>query len=207
MHAPAAFAETDPDVIAAVIARARLGVLVTHGPSGLVATHLPFVYDRTRQVLVGHLARANPHPQAAGGGEALAVFAGADGYVSPDYYPSKAEHGRQVPTWNYEAVHLYGRLTWFDDRDRLLEVLARLTEQHEAGRPTPWRIEDAPADYVERLLRGIVGVELAVTRVEAQRKLSQNKPAADRLGAIAGLAASDEPRDRMTAALMREMEA
>ncbi|NEX93404.1 FMN-binding negative transcriptional regulator [Caulobacter sp. 17J65-9] len=207
MFAPAAFAETDPDQIAAVIGRARLGLLVTHGPGGLIATHLPFVFDRQRNVLVGHVARANPQQAASGDGEALAVFTGADGYVSPDFYPSKAEHGRQVPTWNYEAAHVHGRLSWFDDRARLLDLLERLTDLHEAGRPTPWRVSDAPADYLERLLSGIVGVELAITRVEAQRKLSQNKPLNDRLGVIAGLAASEDPRDRMTAELMQEREA
>lgn len=206
MYVPSAYAETDPDAVAAVVERARLGLLVTHGPAGLTATHLPFIFDRERDVLLAHVARPNPHPQAAGDGEALAVFTGADGYVSPDYYPSKAEHGRQVPTWNYEAVHVYGRLTWFDDRARLLDLLTRLTARHEAGRATPWRIEDAPGDYIDRLLNGIVGVELTATRVEAKRKLSQNKPAADRLGVIAGLAASDDPRDRTTAALMRELE-
>lgn len=206
MHVPAAFAESDPDAIAAVIGRARLGLLVTHGAGGLNATHLPFVFDRERDVLVGHVARANPQAQTAGDGEALVVFVGADGYVSPDYYPSKAEHGRQVPTWNYEAAHVHGRLAWFDDRARLLDLLARLTDLYEARRVRPWRIEDAPSDYVERLLSGIVGVEVAVTRVEAQRKLSQNKPLSDRLGVIAGLAASADPRDRMTAELMRALE-
>lgn len=201
MHVPDHYLVTDPEIAADIVARARLGTLVTHGPQGLFATHLPMLHDRDRGVLLGHVARANPHPDVSGKDEALVIFRATDGYVSPSYYPSKAEHGRQVPTWNYEAAHVYGRLEWFDDRSRLLDMLGRLTALHEAARPKPWSIADAP-EYVERLLRGIVGVEIAVTRVLAKRKLSQNKDARDRAGAVAGLSASDDPRDRATAEVM-----
>ena len=203
MYAPAHFAETDPDAVARLIEQARLGLLVTHGPQGLTATHLPFLYDRTGARLIGHMARANPHSALAGDGEALVVLAGPEAYVSPNWYPSKAADGRQVPTWNYEAAHLHGRLTWFDDRDRLLDVVERLSARFEHGRPEPWRVADAPADYIERLLRGIVGVELAIARVEAVRKLSQNKAEPDRAGVVAGLASSPDPRDRLTAEAMQ----
>lgn len=203
MWSPPAYAETDPDTIAAMIEAARLGVLVTHGAKGLEATHLPFLFEREPMRLVGHIARANPHPQLAGDGEALVILQGAEAYVSPNWYPSKAEDGRQVPTWNYEAVHLYGVLEWFDDRDRLLDVVARLSERHERSQPRPWRIEEAPTDYVEKLLRGIVGLTLTVRRVEAKRKLAQNKPEADRLGVIEGLAMSPDPRDRLVAEAMK----
>ncbi|HYF23071.1 MAG TPA: FMN-binding negative transcriptional regulator [Caulobacteraceae bacterium] len=201
MYTPPPFAVEDPDAIAAMIARARLGVLVTHGPQGLTATHLPFLHDQEGGRLLAHVARPNPHPAMAGEGEALVIFPGPEAYVSPGWYPSKAETGRQVPTWNYEAVHVHGRLEWFDDRDRLRDLLDRLTATHEAGRPQPWSIADAP-EYVERLLAGIVGVELTITRVEAKRKLSQNKPERDRDGVARGLAASPDPRDRALAQLM-----
>lgn len=202
MYAPEPFAETDPDLIAALIERARLGVLVTHGPKGLFATHLPWLHDRAAGVLLGHLARANPHRALAGGGEALAIFSGVDAYVSPTWYPSKATDGRQVPTWNYEAVHVYGRLEWIEARDELHALVSRLSERFEVGRPEPWAVSDAPSDYVERLLRGIVGVRLVITRVEAKRKLSQNKSAADRDGVRSALAASPDPLDQATAATM-----
>lgn len=204
MHPPAHYVVEDPDLIAAMVARARLGVLVTHGPDGLTATHLPFLYDPARRRLLGHMARANPQSAAAGDGDALVILQGPEAYVSPDWYPSKAEDPRQVPTWNYEAVHLHGRLEWFDDRDRLLDAVTRLSDRHEAGRPRPWSIGDAPADYVERLLRGIVGVEMQVSRIEARRKLGQNKPERDRSGVIEGLAMSPDPRDRLVAALMKD---
>ncbi len=203
MYTPPHFAEHDPDAIAALIEGARLGLLVTHGPQGLYATHLPFLHDRERNRLVGHIARANPHPARAGDDDALVVLTGPEAYVSPAWYPSKAADGRQVPTWNYEAVHLYGRLQWFDDPARLLEVVRRLSDRHERGRAEPWSVDDAPADYVERLLRGIVGVELHVTRVEAKRKMSQNKPESDRSGVVEGLASSPDPRDRLVADAMR----
>lgn len=204
MHVPPAFAETDPEAVEAMIAEARLGLLVTHGPQGLFATHLPFVWDRAGRVLTGHLARANPHRARAGDAEALVVLTGPEAYVSPGWYPSKAADPRQVPTWNYEAVHLRGRLEWFEDPARLRRLLAELTERHERARPEPWRLEDAPADYVERLLRGIVGVAVRVTEVTAQRKLSQNRTPEDRAGVRAGLAASPDPRDRLAAARIRD---
>jgi len=203
MWTPPAYAEHDPDVIAAMIEAARLGVLVTHGPEGLQATHLPFLFEREPMRLVGHIARSNPHPRLAGDGEALVILAGPEAYVSPSWYPSKAVDGRQVPTWNYEAVHLYGRLKWFDERERLFEIVDCLSRRHESAFAHPWKIADAPADYVEKLLSGIVGLTLTVTRVEAKRKLGQNKPESDRLGVIEGLAMSPDPRDRLLAEAMK----
>lgn len=187
MYRPPAFAVDNADLVDAMILRAGLALLVGRGPDGLVATHLPMRLDRERGVLEGHVARPNRH--AGTDGDALVVFSGPQAYVSPGFYPSKAEHGRQVPTWNYEAVHVHGRAEWFGEPGRLLGLLERLTDVHEAGRETPWRVSDAPPDYTERLLRGIVGVEVAIERVEAKRKLSQNKDARDRGGVIAGLRA------------------
>jgi transcriptional regulator len=204
MWSPPQFVEHDPAVIDAMIEAARLGVLVTHGPEGLVATHLPFLWEPGRPAkLVGHMARANPHRSLSGDGEALVILPGPEAYVSPNWYPSKAIDSKQVPTWNYEAVHLYGRLGWFDDADGLLDVVSRLSEKHESAQPRPWTVADAPADYVERLLNGIVGVRLTVSRIEAKRKLGQNKPDADRLGVIEGLAMSPDPRDRLVANAMQ----
>lgn len=185
MYIPEAFAEQDADVIAAMVARSGLGVLVTHGAEGLFASHLPFAWEDG--VFVSHCARANPHRALAGDGEALLIFSGPQGYVSPGLVPSKATHGRVVPTWNYEAVHVHGRVTWFEERERLLALVTRLTDRHEAGRAAPWAVADAPADYVARLLNGFVGLELRPTRVEAKRKLSQHQDERDRAGVVAGL--------------------
>ena len=202
MYRPAANTVDDPDLIAAMIRRSPFATLVTHDAEGFFATHLPLLFDPERNVLEGHIARANPHP-ARSGQQALAVFTGPHAYVSPSSYPSKAEHGRVAPTWNYEAVHVVGRITWYDDPVRLRELLDRLTEAHEAGRPAPWAVDDAPEPYVQALLRGIVGLEIAIDSIEAKRKLSQNKDQADRLGTIAGLRAEGA---HDVADLMQELE-
>lgn len=186
-----------------IAARARLGLLVTTGPEGLFASHLPLLVDPERRVLTGHLARANPHRDRAGDGEALVVFTGSEAYVSPGFYPSKQEHGRVVPTWNYEAAQVHGRLTWFEDPAELLRVVRALTDRHEAGRPAPWSVDDAPPDYLDGLLRGFVGVRLEITRVAGKAKLNQTSSPADHAGAVAGLGASSDPLDRAVAARMR----
>ena len=196
------FAVTEAAEIDAILGAARLGCLITHGPKGLFATHMPFVYDVERRSLAGHIARENPHPELAGDEEALIIFQGLDAYVSPSWYPSKVKHGRVVPTWNYEVAHVYGRLTWRREASWLRPHLAQLTDRFEAPRAQPWAVDDAPGDYLERMMAGVVGVELAITRVEAKRKLSQNRPDVDRLGVIAGLSDSDHPTERAMAELM-----
>ncbi len=203
MYLPDIYAETDAAEIDRLIDSARLGLLITHGPEGLYASHLPMVWDPERRTLTGHLARANPHRALAEGEQALVVLTGPDAYVSPNWYPSKAEGGRVVPTWNYEAVHLYGTLEWFDAPDRLARLLVDLTDRHESAQPAPWRVADAPADYIERMLRAVVGVQMRVERIEAKRKLSQRQDASDRAGAIAGLDASPDARDRALAERMK----
>jgi transcriptional regulator len=190
MYIPEMFAVTDEAEIAEMLRRLPLGSLVTHGPDGLFASHLPFVHDPRTGVLAGHLARTNPHRSFAGEGEALVIFQGANAYVTPSWYPAKGEHGRVVPTWNYETIHVYGRVIW-------------LTERFEAAQAKPWAVADAPADYIERLLGGIVGVELQIGRVEAKRKLSQNRPEADREGVISGLTASPSEQERAMGEVMR----
>lgn len=189
MYVPAHFAAKDGDALIAKLAARAAAVLVSvDGEGQPVATHLPMLWDAEARTLTGHVARANPHWKL-GGGKGLVILSGAEAYVSPGFYPSKAEHGKVVPTWNYEAVHLSGAVNWFDDAARLEDVVRRLSDQHEAGRETPWRLEDAPRAYIEALLRAIVGVEMRVEKIEAKRKLSQNKSAADYEGVLRGLSA------------------
>lgn len=205
MYRPAAFRQDDLTALHAQIESTGLALLTSNGPAGLQATHLPLLLaaeDGEFGTLYGHFARANPHWQALDGQEALAVFSGPDAYVHPGWYPGKAEHGQVVPTWNYIAVHAWGPVETFDEPARLLELLARLTARHEAGRPKPWSLNDAPTEYIERQLRAIVGFALPIRRLEGQWKLSQNRQAADRAGVREGLAASDNPRDRELAARM-----
>lgn len=204
MYLPDHFA-VDAAETAALLAQARFGALVTQGPQGLFATHLPFVHDAAAGALRGHMARANPHRGLDGGDEALVIFQGPEAYVSPSWYPSKADDPRTVPTWNYEVLHVYGRVAWRDDAAWILANVTALTERFEAGRPEPWRVTDAPEAYVQALARGVVGVEIAITRVEAKRKLSQNRSAADQAGVVAGLTADGEAAlaEAMTAEAMR----
>lgn len=205
MYRPAAFRQDDLTALHDQIDSTGLALLTSNGPAGLQATHLPLLLEPEEGefgTLYGHFARANPHWQDLAGQEALAVFAGPDAYVHPGWYPGKAEHGQVVPTWNYIAVHAWGQVETFDDPERLRELLTRLTARHEAGRPRPWSLDDAPADYLERMLRAIVGFALPIHRLEGQWKLSQNRQPADHAGVREGLAASANPRDRELAARM-----
>lgn len=207
MYNPPAFREDDPAVLHGLIREARLATLACNGPDGLPAiTHLPLLLDPSEGphgVLLGHLAHANPHWRVlAEAGRAVAVFTGTDAYVSPNWYPGKAEHHRVVPTWNYEAVHAAGPVEVFDDPARLHAAVARLTERHEAPRPAPWSVDDAPEAFVAAQLKGIVGVVLRIETLSGKRKLSQNRNAADREGVRAALSASPDPRDRASATAM-----
>ena len=208
MYIPPSFAEHDVALMQAFIEAHPLGALVTASPSGLFATHLPLVLDRergTHGTLQGHIARANPHHELAGeGAEALVLFTGADSYVTPSMYASKAKHGKVVPTWNYVAVHARGPLRFVREPDALRRHLERLTARHEADRPQPWSIADTPEGYVDKLLGAIVGVEIEITRLDGKWKMSQNRPAEDIDGVIEGLGASDDARQREVAELVRE---
>ncbi|WP_020180386.1 FMN-binding negative transcriptional regulator [Methylopila sp. M107] len=202
MYVPTLFKETDVAEIHAAMRGARLANLVTSGPGGLIATPLPLFLDPSEGehgVLYGHVAKANPQWRE-GSGEALAIFQGPEAYVSPSWYATKAETGKVVPTWNYVAVHAYGPVEFFHDVDRLLDAVTRLTDIHESGRDHPWAVADAPPDFVQSQLRGIVGLRMPITRLEGKRKLSQNRPAQDRAGVAAGLASSADPQDREVAA-------
>ena len=201
MYVPGHFHETRLDILQEIIRRHPLANLVTHGPDGLVASPVPLLLDPEPGpfgTLHGHLARANPQWKQAAG-DALALFMGADAYVSPAHYPTKRATGKVVPTWNYLAVQAAGPIEFYDDRDRLLRLVNRLTERHEAGRDQPWAVSDAPADYITAMLNGIIGLELRVTRLDGKWKLSQNRSAEDRAGVVEGLA-EEAP------AVAREME-
>lgn len=200
MYVPPAFRQTDLPALHREIGNCRLATLVSHGQNGLQASHLPLLLrpeEGRYGTLYGHLARANPHWQVlAEGTEALVMFNGPDAYVSPSWYPAKAEHGKVVPTWNYIAVHAYGRAEVFDDAERLRSLLAGLTERHEGPRPQPWAVDDAPQDYIAGMLRAVVGFALPIERLEGKWKLGQNRSEADRRGVHDGLANSTDPRDR-----------
>ncbi|MCJ2143638.1 FMN-binding negative transcriptional regulator [Methylobacterium sp. E-066] len=172
-----------------------LGLLITGGADGLVANPVPFLLDEASPhgTLRAHLARANPQWQAlAEAEECLVVFQGPQGYVTPDWYVSKREHGRVVPTWNYATVHAWGRPRVIEDVDWLRRQIADLTALREAPRATPWAVDDAPAPFVAAQARAIVGIEIPITRIEGKWKMSKNRPEADRAGVIAGMRAEGE---------------
>ena len=199
MYIPAHFAP-DPAQVDELLRNHGAADLVTLTAEGLMATMLPFIYvppDDTRAggarparqhgALHGHLARNNAQWKHDAIGEALAIVRGPDAYISPGWYASKVEHGRVVPTWNYVTAHVHGRLVVHDDPVWTEDLVRRLTAKHEASRDHPWSVDDAPRAFIEGQLRAIVGIELEITRIEAKAKLSQNRPAADIDGVIAGL--------------------
>lgn len=202
MYVPPAFRMDELPDLHAAMGAARLATVVTATEDGLMATPLPLFLvaeEGPFGTLYGHLARANPQWSTPSRGEALAVFAGPDAYVTPSWYASKREHGRVVPTWNYETVQAHGVPEFFEDEERLLGAVTRLTERHEAGRLAPWAVTDAPERFVRGQLRGIVGLRLPIARIMGKRKMSQNRSAEDRAGVAAGLGASDAPADRAVA--------
>lgn len=206
MYVPPAFREDDLASLHGTMREARLANLVTATGEGLIATPLPLFLaadEGPYGTLYGHLARANPQWRLPPTGDAMALFMGPDAYVSPSWYPSKQEHHRVVPTWNYVAVHAYGPAEFFEDADRLLELVTALTDLHERPRAQPWAVADAPVEFVRAQLKGIVGLRLPITRIEGKRKMSQNRSEADRRGVAAGLAESELPSERAVAKLIR----
>lgn len=196
MYVPPHFRIDDQEVVLGAIRAHPFATLVSGSPDGPFVTHLPMMVDEGHGkegiALLGHVARANPHWRlVAEDPRTLAIFHGPHAYVSPRFYPSKQEHGRVVPTWNYVAIHVRGRLEAFDEPDRLRDLVDRLTKVHETGAEQPWALSDAPEDYVRRQLRGIVGLALHVEAIEGKAKLSQNREAADRAGVVAGLEKGD----------------
>lgn len=201
MYVPAAFVPAEPAALRELMADYGFATLISGGPDGLVASHVPVLYtpDPAPQGrLLAHVARANPHGKALDGAEVLAIFQGPHGYVSPSWY---ATHPA-VPTWNYAAVHVYGRARLVTDEAALRNIVERLVDKYESGRPQPWSMTGLPERYTHGMLNAIIGIEVAITRIEGKHKLSQNRDAEDRRRVIATLEASTDPNDRLLAAYM-----
>jgi transcriptional regulator len=204
VYLPPHFTETREDVLLAHIERYDFALLVTQG-GGLIASQVPFLIERRdgKLYLLGHLARPNPQcADLAAGGEALAVFHGPHAYISPTWYQA----GPAVPTWNYASVHACGTARAINDKDWLADLLRRLSERHEAREPVQWRMQDQPENFLNGMMNGIVGFEIAISRLEGKFKLSQNRPAGDRPRIIAALEARDDGDSHGVARLMRERE-
>jgi transcriptional regulator len=191
VYIPAHFNEDRVEVLHDLIRSSGLVTLVSMTADGMIASHAPLMLDPDAGrfgTLYGHLAKANPHARAAlDSVQTLVIFQGPDGYITPSYYAAKKEHGKVVPTWNYAAIHAAGTLEVFDDPVRLLDVVTRLTGRHETPRAKPWAVSDAPADFVQGMLRGIVGITLPIDRLQGKIKMSQNRPASDIAGVVDGL--------------------
>lgn len=191
MYLPPHFEETRPEVLHQLLRSHPLGLLVTLGPAGMEANAAPFLFDPERGphgTLRAHVARANPvWREARTDVDSLVVFQGPQAYVSPGWYASKAETGKVVPTWNYVLATARGRLRVIDDAEWVHRLVSELTDRHEASREAPWKVSDAPTDYVAGLLRAIVGIEIELTALTGKWKVSQNRSAADRAGVVEGL--------------------
>jgi transcriptional regulator len=205
VYVPSHFNEARIDVLHDLMHATGLATLVSMTADGLTASHAPMLIDPDPApygTLIGHLAKANPHARSADPGvQTLVIFQGSDGYITPSYYAAKREHGKVVPTWNYAAVHAYGTLEAFDDPELLLQVVTRLTNRHETPRAQPWTVSDAPADFVQGMLNGIVGIRMAIARLEGKVKMSQNRPAADQTGVVEGL--RRDGQDALAEAVLR----
>ena len=196
MYQPDHYRAEDVPQMHALMRARPLATLVSAGSAGLNATHLPTVLkdDGPYGVIECHLARANPHwKDLAEGNEALMIFQGPEGYITPNWYPSKADHGKVVPTWNYAVVHAYGRPELMEDRNWLRRHVTELTAQQETNEVEPWTLSDAPESFIEVMLRGIIGFRFALTRLEGKWKMSQNRQATDRNGVVRGLRARRRP--------------
>ena len=202
VYLPPHFTEARPEVLAAHLERHDFALIVSHGKGGLIASHVPVMveYDGPQLHLLAHLARPNPQLADLADAEALAIFSGPHAYISPSWY----EGGPAVPTWNYADVHAYGRVRLVEDRAWLRGLVRRLSERHEAANPAPWRMQDLPERYLEGMLNGIVGLDIAVSRLEGKYKLSQNRPPGDRPRIIAALEARGDADAIGVARLMRE---
>jgi transcriptional regulator len=208
MYNPAHFREERLEVLQQLISRHRLATLVTLGSDGLIANHVPLIHHPDPAplgALRGHLARPNPQwRDSSPVVEALAIFQGPDAYISPSWYPTKSETGRVVPTWNYAVVHAYGPLQTFDDPSWLEQHVRELVNLQEAELREPWKVDDAPPDFIQGMLKGIVGIEMQITRLEGKWKMSQNRPARDQAGVIQVLRTSADPALQAVADLIAE---
>jgi transcriptional regulator len=207
MYTPKDFRVDDLPTLHADMQRNSFAALVTLTPAGLVATHLPILLDAQRGpfgTILGHVSRANLQWQQSDPAiEALLIFNGPDTYVTPNWYPATQETGRVVPTWNYSAIHAYGKLSFFDDPERLRTLVTRLTDLHESTLPEPWKVTDAPALYIDSQLKAIVGFELPIARIEGKRKFNQNRSAADQTGVVQGLHSLNDPTKSAVADFMQ----
>ena len=207
MYTPSYFRVADTADVHAMMRAQPFAILVTHGSEGITATHLPTVLKVDADCPLGriecHLARPNPQWKTlASDIDALMIFQGPEAYIRPGWYPSKAEHGKVVPTWNYAAVHAYGHLETVEDKDWLLAHVSELSDQQEAPYVAPWSTADAPANFLDALVHGIVGLKLTIRRLEGKSKMSQNRPAADRAGVVEGLAQRASGEDTAIASLV-----
>ncbi len=209
MYLPEHFREDELPILHEAIRACRLATLVTVNGGVVTASHVPMMLDPEPApygTIYCHLARANGQWRDADPDtEALAIFQGPDAYITPSWYAAKRETGKVVPTWNYVAVHAYGRVRFFDDSERLRALVTRLTQMHETERPAPWAVADAPAGYIDAMLKAIVGVELPISRIEGKWKMNQNRQESDIEGVIAGLETSGRAGDRAMAAAMAAM--
>lgn len=190
MYVPAHFEECRTELIHDLITRHPFGTLVTHGPDGLDANHIPFELDKDRGplgVLSAHVARANPVWRGAGESDVLVMFQAGDAYISPNWYPSKHEFHKQVPTWNYVVAHAYGRMVVLQDERAVRGIVAHLTKTHEASQANPWKMSDSPREFIDAMVKAVVGIEIHITRLIGKSKLSQNREARDVRGAAAAL--------------------
>lgn len=206
MYIPPQFKEDRVSVLHAAMGQAGLATLVTFGADGLEASHVPMLLDPEPApfgTLHGHISKANGQwRQSRPDVQALAIFLGPDAYISPAWYETKRETGKVVPTWNYVAIHAAGPVRFFHDLDQLLALVTRLTERHERNRTEPWAVSDAPEEFIRAQLKGIVGFALPITRLEGKWKMSQNRPAADRIGAVEGLLREGGPDEAAAASIM-----
>jgi transcriptional regulator len=206
MYIPAHFKEDRVPVLHDAIREYSFGTLVTANDREVEASHLPMLLDSENGglgILLGHMARGNPQWQRAKQGvQALAIFLGPNAYITPSWYPTKQQTGKVVPTWNYLAIHAYGEISFYDDPAALREHVGKLTAVHESSRAAPWTVDDAPADYIEKMLGGIVGFRLAITKLEGKWKMSQNRPEQDIAGVQEGLAGEVDEAQALVAAIM-----
>ena len=199
MYIPKHFEETRADVLQALMREHPLASLVTQTAAGLVADHIPLLWradGSEHGALVGHVARNNPLWQLSCATEVLAIFQGPQAYISPQWYPTKREHGKVVPTWNYVVVHVHGTLRAIDDPVWLRTLLGELTQRHESGFAAPWKVEDAPADYIQSMVQAVVGIEIPIRSLIGKCKTSQNQPPGNRAGVVQGLSGSTSAQAR-----------
>jgi transcriptional regulator len=208
VYVPPHFAVENLAQLNEAIAQFPFATIVTNGEAGIVASHVPVLLDLEPApygTLLFHFARANPHWSIAARAETLVMFLGPHAYVSPAWYATTHETGKVVPTWNYVAIHAYGHAAAFDDPERLRELVTRLTNANEEGRPSPWAVDDAPREFIDSQLKGIVGLRMPIERLEGKWKMSQNRPPADVAGAIGALEGSERQDDRATAQIMASL--